>query len=201
MPKIQSKQIKLDTNPSLGTSDVIISSQNAIKQYVDNQIAASGTAIFTANIPSNATSPYSISHNLNTFNYFVTAYDDTTKEDVMVDINRVNNNTVEIFFNTNPNGMTVLILASSNVVAAGTNGNANTSSTYATTITGDNSSTVFQINHNMNTYDVIAQVFNNTGNRSNVSVGVDRPSVNYVNILFDTAPTNSESFRVLISKA
>lgn len=199
MPKIQGKQISLDTNPSLGSSDVIISSQRAIKQYVDSQVASISTAIYTATIDTGASSPFTITHNLNTFNYFVTAYDALTKEDIILDINRIDSNNVDIYFNNNPNGMVVLILASSNIVSAGTSGSSS-ATTYSTTITGDNSTTIFPIIHNLSSYDVMVQVFTNGGSRSNIDVGIDRSSINEVDIVFDIAPSNTTSFRVLINK-
>lgn len=57
----------------------------------------------------------------------------------------------------------------------------------STTI-GDGSSTLYTITHNFNTYDVNVTVYQSTGNRANVIVDIQRPSVNSIAISFASAP-------------
>jgi hypothetical protein len=57
----------------------------------------------------------------------------------------------------------------------------------STTI-GDGSSTLYTVTHNFNTYDVNVTVYQSTGNRANVIVDIQRPSVNSIAISFASAP-------------
>jgi hypothetical protein len=65
---------------------------------------------------------------------------------------------------------------------------------------GDGSATQYDITHNFNTYDVIVQVFRNSGNRDNIGCDVGRNSVNIVRLNFAAAPTSNQ-FRVVITRA
>ena len=115
MPKIPGKQIHLDTSPTLGTSDIIVSSQKAIKSYVDSTAAV----VYTATILANTTSPVTIAHNLNSTTYLVNVYDNSTKEDIVVDVDRTDLNHVTIGYTSNPNDLIVLIFATGVVIDLG----------------------------------------------------------------------------------
>lgn len=58
---------------------------------------------------------------------------------------------------------------------------------YTTTV-GDGSATSFTLTHNLNTYDVMVEVYKAAGNRDEVICDVTRPSVNSVNLIFASAP-------------
>lgn len=62
---------------------------------------------------------------------------------------------------------------------------------------GDGSATSFVLTHNLNSYDVVVEVFRNSGNRDTVLAEVQRTSVNAVTIVVDTAPA-ADAFRALI---
>lgn len=62
---------------------------------------------------------------------------------------------------------------------------------------GDGSATSFNIDHNLNTFDVQVEVFRNSGNRDSIVCEVQRSTVNRVILVFDAAPTASQ-FRVVI---
>lgn len=62
---------------------------------------------------------------------------------------------------------------------------------------GDGSATSFAITHNLNTYDVMVEIFRNSGSRDTVLAEVQRTSVNAVTIVVDTAPA-SNAFRAVI---
>lgn len=62
---------------------------------------------------------------------------------------------------------------------------------------GDGSATSYTVTHNLNTFDVHAEVFRNSGNRDSVLVEVRRTSVNAITIVTDTAPA-ADAFRVVI---
>lgn len=64
---------------------------------------------------------------------------------------------------------------------------------------GDGSATQYDVTHNFNTFDVVVEVFRNSGNRDTVLAEVQRPSVNAVRVLFDTAPS-SNAYRVIVTK-
>jgi hypothetical protein len=121
MTKIKGKQIELNTNPNLGTSDKIIASQYAIKQYVDNMISQNQAIIYTFTISSSTSSPATISHSLNTFDLMTVVYDQVTKEDVIVNVDRLNANQIQISYGTITNDLRVLIFAADTAIA-GTSG-------------------------------------------------------------------------------
>lgn len=62
---------------------------------------------------------------------------------------------------------------------------------------GDGSATSFNIDHNLNTRDVIVTVYRNSGNFDDVIADVTRPTVNRVTVVFASAPAAS-GFRVVI---
>lgn len=62
---------------------------------------------------------------------------------------------------------------------------------------GDGSATSFVLTHNFNTYDVVVEVFRNSGSRDTVLVEVQRTSLNAVTIVVDTAPA-ANSYRAII---
>lgn len=62
---------------------------------------------------------------------------------------------------------------------------------------GDGSATSFTVTHNFGTRDVQVTVYRNSGNYDEVLAEVQRPSVNAVAIVFDTAPA-SNAYRVLV---
>lgn len=62
---------------------------------------------------------------------------------------------------------------------------------------GDGSATSYVVTHNLNTRDVVVEVYRNSGNFDSVLVEVQRTSVNAVTILFDTAPS-ANAYRVLV---
>ena len=115
MAKIPGKQIILDTNPNLGTSDQNIPSQKAIKEYVDTR----SSVMYTATIAANTTSPVTIPHNLNSNTYLVNVYDNVTKEDIVAEVDRTDLNNVTIGYTSHPNDLIVLIFATSVVIDLG----------------------------------------------------------------------------------
>lgn len=62
---------------------------------------------------------------------------------------------------------------------------------------GDGSATSYVVTHNLNTRDVVVEVYRNSGNFDSVLVEVQRTSVNAVTIRFDTAPS-ANAYRVLV---
>lgn len=115
MAKIPGKQIVLDTNPNLGTSDQNIPSQRAIKEYVDTR----SSIMYTATIVASTPSPVTINHNLNSNTYLVNVYDNVTKEDIVVEVDRTDLNNVTISYTSNPNDLIVLIFAGGVVIDLG----------------------------------------------------------------------------------
>lgn len=67
---------------------------------------------------------------------------------------------------------------------------------YSTNI-GDGSATSYTVTHNLNTRDVIVELYRNSGNYDTVLAEVQRTGVNAVTILFDTAPA-ANAFRVMV---
>lgn len=62
---------------------------------------------------------------------------------------------------------------------------------------GDNSATSFNCDHNLNTRNVSATVFRNSGNYDTVLVGETRPTVNRVTLTFNAAPTSNAFIAVV----
>jgi hypothetical protein len=121
MSKIHGKQIQLNTNPVLGTSNVSIPSEYAVKQYVDTKVSQSQSIIYSYIIPRATVSPASISHNLGTFDFIASVYNNVTGEDVVVNIDRISSNVLEVSYSVLDNDLTVLIFAG-NAVVSGTSG-------------------------------------------------------------------------------
>ena len=68
---------------------------------------------------------------------------------------------------------------------------------FSTTITGDGSKTSFSVDHNLNTRDVIVQLYD-TSTFETVIVNTVRVSNNTITLTFKTAPTSSESYKVIV---
>ena len=73
------------------------------------------------------------------------------------------------------------------------------------TLSGDGSATTYTMTHNLNSRDVIVQVvdYGNAGSGATyetVMVETKRNGVNTVQVIFATAPTTSEDYRVLVTK-
>ena len=66
------------------------------------------------------------------------------------------------------------------------------------TISGNDSNTVFTINHGCGTRDMIVQVYENQAPYGNVLVAVERPNTACITVTFDTAPAIGEDYRVLM---
>lgn len=64
---------------------------------------------------------------------------------------------------------------------------------------GDGAATSFNIDHNLNTFDVRVEVVKTGGNRDTVLANVTRPTVNRVTIEYSPAPA-ANALRALISK-
>ncbi len=62
---------------------------------------------------------------------------------------------------------------------------------------GDGASLTYDVSHSFNTYDVLVEVFRNSGNRDTVEVGWHRLNTNTVRFTFDTAPSSAQ-FRAII---
>ncbi len=62
---------------------------------------------------------------------------------------------------------------------------------------GDGSATSYTVTHNLNTRDVVVEVYRNSGNYDSVLVEVQRSSLNAVTLVFDTAPAVN-AYRVLV---
>jgi hypothetical protein len=68
---------------------------------------------------------------------------------------------------------------------------------YATTISGNGTTTSFTVNHAKGTTDVVVQVYDLADGKL-IGVGVDIVDANNVSVDFFTAPTGTESFRVIV---
>lgn len=73
---------------------------------------------------------------------------------------------------------------------------ANRAKRFSVTI-GDASATSIVVTHNLNTLDVQAYVYENTGSKRQAQVEVQHTSVNSVTCIFDTAPA-SNAYRVVV---
>lgn len=62
---------------------------------------------------------------------------------------------------------------------------------------GDGSANLYTITHNFGTRDVDVDVYRNSGNYDTVFVEIRRPSINSIDVVFDTAPTLN-SYRVVV---
>ncbi len=62
---------------------------------------------------------------------------------------------------------------------------------------GDNAATQFIITHNLNTFDVLVEVFRNSGARDSIICDVDRPDANSVRLTFAAPPTLNQ-FRCVV---
>lgn len=63
---------------------------------------------------------------------------------------------------------------------------------------GDGAATAFNIDHNFNTRDVVAEVYRNSGNFDTVLCDITRPTVNRVTVTFSAAP-GSNAYRVAVT--
>ena len=68
---------------------------------------------------------------------------------------------------------------------------------YAVNI-GDGSATSIDVTHNLGTRDVDVGIYRNSGNYDDVLVEIQRPSVNVIRLVFDTAPA-ANAYRVKVS--
>ena len=101
MGRIPGKQIILDIDPTLSNdSDILISSQKAIKAYVDNSISSSGFAITI--VGDDTTIEFNITHNLNTLDVFIQVYELIGNENINVTASRIDINNVKITFALSP---------------------------------------------------------------------------------------------------
>lgn len=66
------------------------------------------------------------------------------------------------------------------------------------TITGDGSKTEFDINHGLNTKDIVVEVYDNSSPYDTVIVDVERTSVSAVRVSFATPPAVGEDYKVVI---
>jgi len=67
----------------------------------------------------------------------------------------------------------------------------------ATLTFGDGSATVYTHTHNLNTEDVLCEVYRTSGNKDSIIVDTDRTSVNAVRYTFAVAPTSNQ-FRSVV---
>lgn len=79
-----------------------------------------------------------------------------------------------------------------------TSGETSESNVSSYTITGDDSTTGFTINHSKETRDVIVQVVEAQSPYSTVLTNVERPDINNIFVTFTTAPAVGEDYKVLI---
>jgi hypothetical protein len=82
------------------------------------------------------------------------------------------------------------------------NSGAGTTTKYATAISGNNSATSFTITHNLNTRDVLTQVYQTSAapdtQYSEVEVDIVRTSASVVTVSFATAPTTGTTYNVIV---
>lgn len=69
---------------------------------------------------------------------------------------------------------------------------------YSTTITGTGSKTDFVITHSLGTRDVVVNMYENTTPYQQVWADIKMTSTSQVTVTFATAPTTSESYRIVI---
>ncbi len=107
MNKIPSKQIILDIDTTLSSnSDFVISSQKAIKTYVDNAVTVI-KKVFTI-YGDDSTDTFTIVHNIGTLDVFVQVYSYTPStsggsyENMNVEIKRVDINAITVQFSVAP---------------------------------------------------------------------------------------------------
>lgn len=67
---------------------------------------------------------------------------------------------------------------------------------YSSTL-GDGSATSFSVTHNFGSRDVEVSIYRNSGNYDSVLAEVQRPSINTVNVIFDSPPALN-AFRVVV---
>jgi hypothetical protein len=68
---------------------------------------------------------------------------------------------------------------------------------HVSTITGDGTTTAFSITHGWGTFDVTAEVIDNS-DHATVGVNVIRPTNNTVEIIFGDPPTSSQTYNVIL---
>jgi len=105
--KIPSKQIILDIDPTLSTnSDFAISSQKAIKTYVDTAVTVI-KKVYTI-YGDDSTTTYTINHNIGTFDVFIQVYSYTSStsgglyENMNVELRRLDDNNITVQFSVAP---------------------------------------------------------------------------------------------------
>lgn len=64
-------------------------------------------------------------------------------------------------------------------------------------LVGDGSTTEFTITHGFDTFDVVVEVFRNSGERDTIITDVSRPSLNTVKLSFKVAPSIAEFAYIL----
>lgn len=82
-------------------------------------------------------------------------------------------------------------------ITSASNQNYSTLKKYVGNITGDGTKTSFSLTHNLNTKDIIVQVYDMTANDT-IVVDTIRTNVNMVTIQFNLAPLSSETYKVVI---
>ena len=95
-------------------------------------------------------------------------------------------------------GEDVLTISSSGKINKVASGGGGTSTLTGNTIVGNDSDTVFTIQHNCATRDMMVQVYEDQTPWGNVLVAVERPNTACITLTFDTAPATGEDYRVLM---
>ncbi|MFV2015737.1 MAG: hypothetical protein ACC656_09935 [Candidatus Heimdallarchaeota archaeon] len=104
MSRIPSKQIVLDTDATLtNNSDILISSQKAIKKYVDDSTGSIVVSYKTTIIGDDTTTTFAVTHNLNTDDTLVQIVETgSNKETIGATISRPDTNNINVAFAVAP---------------------------------------------------------------------------------------------------